>query len=454
MTQPAESDPASRADISSAPKSGDVASLADFVRYAYSREGQRVAYSPATAKRVAAKLELDDRAKRDLERLAGDDVLFRVPWQMLAAVTRARADQPVKSCLRRVVGEALRHHALVRPGGARSSDAEPDPKASLSSSAAGAPDLPDYDATAEPTGARPRTQISDIREAQEAAHVFGDASGSMVTDPAESSPSSQDARTVLERLSALVEADQDPQVGPPNEEVEECLDAVTNLSDSILQAGLRQREVELAARECLEFRANLINSTVLALASREKWTTARVADLLYRYVWKPARVVAAVDDATVQLTDRREGDVLALVVEVWEGVLGAANAQVAELEGQVRRAQNEVESLRRELTDAEAKMDSLTTDVARLTDTQRQLELEVAERDRQLRDGRAHASYDYETLRSRAVKRAKRELELLGEGLHALRRPEPKLHVTEDRLERALASLEDELARLRQGDAH
>ena len=418
MTEAAESDRAVRAEGSPAPKSGDVGSLEDFVRYAYSRDGQRVAYPPATAKRVAAQLGLDDNAQRELGRLAADDVLFRVPWQMLAAAARARADRPVQSHLWNVVSEALKHHAL-----ARSTESQ------------------------EPGSRQP---ISGTGDAGEPTTFSGPSSEPTAVDTGAPLRATPSAKSVLERLSALLSADENPRESP-HEEVDWCLETVSSLSDSSLIAGL-PTDVELAPRECNELRANLINTTVLALASREQWPTDRVVDLLHRHSWKPVRAAAAVDDPTVQLTNRPEGEVLALIVDVWESRLGSATTGMTELEGQVRRARNEIESLKRNLEGAEAQIVSLTTDVERLTDTKQQLELEIAERERRLSDGRAHASYDYEMLRSRAVQRAKRELELLGEGLHALRRPEPKLHVTADRLERALASLEYELARLREGD--
>jgi hypothetical protein len=54
---------------------------------------------------------------------------------------------------------------------------------------------------------------------------------------------------------------------------------------------------------------------------------------------------------------------------------------------------------------------------------------------------RAHLQDDFEQLRTRLLRRIKSEVNLLTEGLHALRRDPPKVHVMEDHAERALDAL-------------
>jgi hypothetical protein len=62
---------------------------------------------------------------------------------------------------------------------------------------------------------------------------------------------------------------------------------------------------------------------------------------------------------------------------------------------------------------------------------------------------RAHMHSDYEELRGRVLRRLREELTLLDEGLHALQRDPPKVHVMLDHAERAIDGLKREMDRLR-----
>ena len=64
----------------------------------------------------------------------------------------------------------------------------------------------------------------------------------------------------------------------------------------------------------------------------------------------------------------------------------------------------------------------------------------------------AHLRDDYEQLRGRILGRLREEISLLNEGLHALRRVPPKVHVMVDHAERAIDGLKNELKQLRGED--
>jgi predicted nucleic acid-binding Zn-ribbon protein len=64
----------------------------------------------------------------------------------------------------------------------------------------------------------------------------------------------------------------------------------------------------------------------------------------------------------------------------------------------------------------------------------------------------AHMRNDYEELRGRILRRLREELSLLDEGLHALRRDPPKVHVMEDHAERAIDGLKHEMEQLKKSD--
>ena len=61
---------------------------------------------------------------------------------------------------------------------------------------------------------------------------------------------------------------------------------------------------------------------------------------------------------------------------------------------------------------------------------------------------RLHLQDDKEQLRTRLLRRLKAEVSLLDEGLHALRRDPPKVHVMEDHAERALEGIKKEIKEL------
>jgi hypothetical protein len=65
---------------------------------------------------------------------------------------------------------------------------------------------------------------------------------------------------------------------------------------------------------------------------------------------------------------------------------------------------------------------------------------------------RVHMGDDKEQLRSRLLRRLKTETNLLEEGLHALRRDPPKIHVMDDHAERALEGLYKEIKELESED--
>ena len=63
---------------------------------------------------------------------------------------------------------------------------------------------------------------------------------------------------------------------------------------------------------------------------------------------------------------------------------------------------------------------------------------------------RAHLKDDYEQLRGQVLRRLTEELSLLDDGLHALRREPPKVHIMIDHAERAIDGLKREMERLKE----
>lgn len=64
---------------------------------------------------------------------------------------------------------------------------------------------------------------------------------------------------------------------------------------------------------------------------------------------------------------------------------------------------------------------------------------------REHEDEKAHMRDDYEKLRGRMLGRLRQEVSLLEDGLHALRKQPPKIHVMEDHAERVIDGLKREI---------
>lgn len=125
----------------------------------------------------------------------------------------------------------------------------------------------------------------------------------------------------------------------------------------------------------------------------------------------------------------------------------------------MHRIERQAEAAHHRATEAASRDEELKANVAALSKEHEaaitQVE-ELNERIRQLQSeheaAMAHARDDFERLRARASQRIEAETELLSEGLSAIRRDPPRIHVMEDHAERAIQKLKAELEYLRSED--
>jgi hypothetical protein len=117
----------------------------------------------------------------------------------------------------------------------------------------------------------------------------------------------------------------------------------------------------------------------------------------------------------------------------------AEAASSAEKRASARAAQLEerLEMIEKSLAEAKAESDRLANELRRA--------VEAWDTDK------VHLHDDYERLRGNVLRRLKEEIALLDEGLHALRRDPPKIHVMLDHAERAIDGLKVEIQRLQGG---
>ena len=106
------------------------------------------------------------------------------------------------------------------------------------------------------------------------------------------------------------------------------------------------------------------------------------------------------------------------------------------------RAKSHVLEMHEKLSKSQKKLTETQSEVDRLG---RELGQEIEAH----ANNRAHLKDDYEKIRGQVLRRLKDELSLLDDGLHALRRDPPKVHVMIDHAERAMDGLKREMERLR-----
>jgi hypothetical protein len=322
-----------------------VENLEQFIAYAYSRKGQRIALKSAVKKAICRHAKLTEEARSRLLRLAADDVLLAVPRQLLLSVRDIAGYPALNSEVRNFVRQVLEMH---------------------------------------PAFSRP-----ELRSA------LGNQADSPGTETAM-------AMLVANDFSALP----DPKTDKP-----------------------------LKSKDLDELRANAAYCLALWFVETRGLSIVKLNQLLFETLWRPQSLDA--EDETMQLRSLTEIRDLAGVGLACVTFKRRAD-EFAYLEADLRR-----------------KLAAESERVSALTLKNEQLRGDLDERDRRLagldqalqaerRDHehtRAHLQDDFEQLRTRLLRRIKSEVNLLTEGLHALRRDPPKVHVMEDHAERALDAL-------------
>jgi len=187
----------------------------------------------------------------------------------------------------------------------------------------------------------------------------------------------------------------------------------------------------------------IIGLFVLLLAvwmvARHRFDWRSVVRRLYAWIWEGEGDRVRTDaDRLRAVTDVRQGNSAGLLCEAF---IDEANEQRARAESAQRRedtARQRSEELQQQLA---AKSASLSAHKEQIDRLEKDLSQTIAKHEAEM----IHLRDDYERLRTRVLRRLKSELELLDEGLHAIRRTPPKVTVMEDHADRAVGGLRDEI---------
>lgn len=123
-------------------------------------------------------------------------------------------------------------------------------------------------------------------------------------------------------------------------------------------------------------------------------------------------------------------------------------AEIDELRSDATQARQDANDALRRAEQAEQEVAALTRALAQerqsVADVSEQLRLQQKAHEAKV----SHLHDDYERLRTRVLRRLKRELDLLDEGMLALNRQPPKVHVMQDHGDRVIGGIREEIAAL------
>lgn len=201
----------------------------------------------------------------------------------------------------------------------------------------------------------------------------------------------------------------------------------------------------LKAAQFTELRTNAAYCLALWFTETRGLTVAAVTETLISALW--IRSVKRIQDETGRLRAISEVRNLAGIGVVCELFRMQAQERVRAVmlaEKERDRALQEAQSLREELEAFENKASELEH---RFDELQKESKREKAAHEAVV----THLRSDLEQQRTRVLRRLKADLGLLDEGLLALRRDPPKVHVMDDHAERVVDSLRQEVGKLETG---
>ena len=203
-------------------------------------------------------------------------------------------------------------------------------------------------------------------------------------------------------------------------------------------------EVAKQSKECKE---NAIRCLLLGLLARREISLDRTLRLLHHHVWSTyaQRHKAPADQLRALLAANQASALAASITsELLDKQVTQQNYRADAAQQAEARATAGAEKLQREL-------EELQREHAASLERGRLLDQELANQRTAHADERAHLQDEYERLRGTVLRRLKDELILMEEGLHALQRDPPRVHVMVDHADRVIDGLRLAIDRLRKG---
>ncbi len=202
-------------------------------------------------------------------------------------------------------------------------------------------------------------------------------------------------------------------------------------------------ELTKRSKECKE---NAIRCLLLWLFAQREISLDRTRQLLHEYVW-----------ATYAQGQRSPEDQLRALLAAKQAGAHAASIASELLEKQVTQQNYRADAAQRAEARATARVEKLQRELEELQrehtaslERERLLDQELASQKSAHADERALIQDEHERLRGTVLRRLKDELTLMEEGLHALQRDPPRVHVMIDHADRVIDGLRLAIDRLRE----
>ena len=198
-------------------------------------------------------------------------------------------------------------------------------------------------------------------------------------------------------------------------------------------------------RDMEQCRKNSIYCLLLWFRMTRKMSIERIHYHLQEHLWKPADKPNKPEvDELRALMNARDLGTVSMACSLLEK---QALQQGQRADRAIRaedRAVARLEELKRDLKESKDRLEMSREEESRLGN-------ELQREKQAHHDDVSHRIDDYEKLRGRVLHRLREELRLLDDGLHALKRDPPKVHVMIDHAERAIDGLKQEADRLGRG---
>ena len=241
----------------------------------------------------------------------------------------------------------------------------------------------------------------------------------------------------------LLEPDAEPRLDARN--VSDATKVVTYLS-----LGYKESK-SFTADNREKMRVNAVMSFTLLRVLRDRWPLEWFAESMSALVWN-APAPATAQEAVAVLVSGQQGDAMSQLARHFEGKLAEAARKLQETEGtaafQARRASLAEEQQRALSAELGAEQQRVAHLTSQMVAHKESLE---AERSNRVVDHSHHVD-DYETLRTRVLRKLSEQADLLADGLHALRHE--RLAVADEFIDRALTAIKEEVAHVREMDKY
>jgi hypothetical protein len=201
--------------------------------------------------------------------------------------------------------------------------------------------------------------------------------------------------------------------------------------------------------ELMRLRRNAITTFLLIFALRQKWETEEFISKFNQHFWSSFGQVdlKASTSNIARLSKSNEDAGSAVVAKVMFKRIDSLNAMLLKANQQIDinheralNAEHEVEQRANVNADLQRKILLLAEDVSALT-------IEIAERDKEIENAATYHVDDHHTFRTRILRMLTKQVELLVDGLHALRNNNHE--VADEFMDRTILSLNREIERLK-----